>query len=104
MQAQPYTAALAIIKRHYTSGGSVALAKFVLSLYNDENCFAFRECIAPLDSNNIVLCLEMARYFAIHGEDEELREVGREICKLYPRLLDIGMAGHDTKMKVRNGE
>lgn len=86
-----------MMTRHPGTGGSVALGKMILSLYNDENCFAFRECVDGRDCEITQVCLDMAACYAQRGEDEALRAAGRLACETYPHLPEIGYAGHLAK-------
>jgi len=97
-QKTPYERAYEMLTRHPGTGGSYALGKMILSLYNDENCFSFRECVDGRDAEIVQVCIDMAVYYAQRGEDEALRAVGRKVCEAYPRLLEIGYAGHLAKV------
>lgn len=98
-QNTPYELAYEMMVRHPGTGGCYALGKMILSLYNDENCYSFRECVDGRDDELVKVCIDMAVYYAHHGEDESLREVGSKVCKSYPRLLAIGYAGHLAKVE-----
>jgi hypothetical protein len=100
MTMTPYERAYEMLRKHPGTGGSCALAKMILSLYNDENGFAFRECVDGRDSEIVQVCLDMAAYYARHGEDEALRIVGGKVCKFYPHILDIGYAGYLAKCEA----
>lgn len=97
----PYQEALTIIERHTGTGGATGLAKLVLSLYNDECAFAWRECTRSLDENNQALALRIVAHFEQHGEDTELRRAGERMVELYPRLWDLGQTATEAKEKLR---
>lgn len=93
----PYQEALTIIERHAGTGGASGLAKLLLSLYNDECAFAWRECTRSLDESNQALALQIVTHFEAHGEDADLRRAGERLVELYPRLWDLGQAATDAK-------
>lgn len=77
------------------------MAKLVLSLWNSDCGYSFRECIGNLDGNLIALSLRMVQHFSEHGEDSELVAVGHIICERYPRLWDAGMAMNQARNELR---
>jgi hypothetical protein len=97
----PYKEALSWIQRHPGTGGANSLAKLILSLWNDECGFSFRECIHNLDEDRTALAVRMVSHFATHGEDSELVEIGHEVCGDYPRLWDLGQAADQAKNRLR---
>lgn len=97
----PYREALDWINRHPGTGSASSLAKLILSLWNRECAFSFRECISNLDGNLTGLAVQMAGYFAQHGEDRELVDVGHEVCWRYPGLWDLGQAAEQAKHALR---
>ena len=97
----PYREAEAWIERHPGTGSATSLAKLVLSLWNAECAFSFRECISNLDEDRTALAVKMVSYFARHGEDNELCEVGKNICETHSRLWDLGQAAEDAKCGLR---
>jgi hypothetical protein len=90
--SNPYREALQWIQQNPGTGGSVSMAKLILSLWNSDCGYSFRECIGSLDSELTAVALRMVQHFAQHGEDRELVEVGHIICERYPRLWDAAMA------------
>jgi hypothetical protein len=99
----PYDEALHFIKRHPGTGGASSLAKLVLSLYNDICGYSFSECISKLDEHLIAVALRMVQYYALHGETDDLRAVGRTIRdELYPQLWEVGIAMRDARQALRN--
>lgn len=94
-----YTKAWEYIRRHETSGASVQMAKFILSLYNDENAFSLRECTRTIDEEGDRIIVDLVKHFLDVGEDKELVDVGSKIVKFYPRLTEIGYAGHLGKLE-----
>lgn len=88
----PYQEALQWIEEHSGTGSAGSLARLLLSLWNDECSYSFRECISNLDDNLSALAVRTVVYFAEHGEDEDLVGVGHKVCRLYPRAWDAGQA------------
>lgn len=88
----PYQEALQWINRHPGTGSATSLAKLVLSLWNSDCGFSFRECIGNLDENLTDLALRMINHFAKYGENEELVSVGHEVVEKFPRLWDASKA------------
>lgn len=84
-----------------TSGG-VALAKLVLSLYNDQCGFAASECLQPLDTNLTKVALGLIRDYADHGETEPLRQLGRQLVDEYPGLWQQGLAMQSARQVLRD--
>jgi hypothetical protein len=97
----PYDDALEFITLNPGTAGALGLAKLVLSLYNDDCAFSFRECITSLDDNNTALAVRVAEHFAGHGEDAELRRAGERLLELNPRLWDLGQAATNAKEALR---
>ena len=97
----PYQDVLAWTRKHPGTGSATSLAKLILSLWNDECGFSFRECIHNLDEERTALALRVVAHFAAVGEDSELVTVGHEVCREYPRLWDLGQAGDQAKRALR---
>lgn len=97
----PYAEALHWIEAHPTTGSADKLAKLILSLWNQECAFSFRECIAGLDADRTALALRVVAHFVQVGEDEELVAIGHTVCDLYPRLWDLGQAADEAKSDLR---
>lgn len=83
-----YTEALKWIKANCgPAGKGINLAKMVLSLYNMDCEFSFRECVDGLDNERRKLCVQMCDDYSLYGETPELLEVGRVVAhELYPYL------------------
>lgn len=96
-----YQDALTIIQRHPFTGGADCLAKLLLSLWNDDAAFSFRECIRSLDAENTLIALRCVTHFAARGEDDELVKVGYRVLELYPRLWELGQAATTAKAALR---
>src|SRR5271166_5594439 len=88
----PYQEALSWIEKNWGSGGANSLAKLLLSLWNSECSYSYRECIDNLDDTMTHLAVRVIKHFSDHGEDEELVRVGYRVHELYPRLWDVGQA------------
>ncbi|ARJ66149.1 hypothetical protein WV31_10980 [Magnetospirillum sp. ME-1] len=97
----PYAEALHWIKAKPGTGSAETLAKLVLSIWNSDCAFSFRECIANLDPERTALAVRVAAHFAEVGEDDELVEIGHAVCALYPRLWDLGEAADEAKTALR---
>jgi hypothetical protein len=97
----PYREAEAWIEQHAGTGSATSLAKLVLSFRNADCAFSFRECISNLDERNTALAIKMVAYFARHGEDKDLCEVGENICKAHSRLWDLGQAADEARCALR---
>lgn len=97
-----YRQILSVIQDHPGTGGTIRLAKLTLSLWNDDCCFAASECLSGLDSRNSLLALQALSHYASVGEDEELRQVGHEVHRLYPHLWEISRAGTKAKAEWRD--
>lgn len=93
----PYLRAAEMMEHHPTTGGSYALAKAILSLYSDENCYSIRECLDGRDADITRVIVEMVAHYAQRGEDQTLRMAGKKACQMYPHLLEIGYAGYLAK-------
>ena len=99
--SSPYEEALALIRKHPGTGSATSLAKLILSLWNVECCFSFRECIHNLDDERTALALQIITRFAARGEDADVVAVGHAVCSEYPRLWDLGQAGDQAKHALR---
>jgi hypothetical protein len=97
----PYVEAWRWIERHPGTGSARSFAKLLLSLWNQEAAFAFRECVDNLDAERLQLALRVAIHFANYGEDEELRTIGYQVCELYPRLWQLGEAATRAKIDLQ---
>lgn len=96
----PYQEALYWIEQHHGTGSARSLAQLILSLWNGDAAFSFRDCISNLDDDRTRLALAMVTYFVRHGENAELVEIGHRVCKQYPKLWELGMAGSDAQREL----
>jgi hypothetical protein len=101
MATTPYQEALKWIQSNPTTGGASSLAKLVLSLWNSECCFSYAECVGNLDANLTELTVRMIGQYAIHGETQDLVDVGNKVCELYPRLWELTQAMQDARGTIR---
>lgn len=101
MPLTPYHEALRWIQQHPGTGSASSLGKLVLSLWNSEAAFSFRECVSGLDQELTGLALRIVTHFVRHGEDKALVDVGHAICELMPRLWELGNAGDLAKWELR---
>jgi hypothetical protein len=97
----PYQEAWNWMERHPGTGSATSMAKLVLSFWNSECSFSFRECISSFDGNLTQVAVRMAGHFARHGEDHELVEIGRKVCERYPRLWEAGQAMDRARRQLR---
>lgn len=97
----PYARALQFMEQHPGCGGTRSLAKLLLSLWNGDAAFSFRECIDNLDDERTQLALACVIRFAQRGEDQELVEVGYRVHELYPRVWELGVAALEARHAVR---
>lgn len=97
----PYKEALHWIKRHPGTSSANGLAKLILSLWNDECSFSFRECVSNLDGDLSDLAIRLISHFNEHGEDSELVTAGHEVCDLYPRLWAMSQAMKHARLALR---
>lgn len=98
----PYHEALEWIEEHRGAGSASRLARLILSLWNSEACFSFRECIDSLDAARTDIAIRCVTKFATEGETDELVRVGYRIHALFPLLWDIGQAGTEAKRATRS--
>jgi len=96
-EGSPYRQAWRWIQDNPGTGSARNLAKLLLSLWNDDNAFSFRECIDSLDDERRQLALQMTAHFARHGEDRELVDLGYQVVETYPRLWEAGQAACKAK-------
>jgi len=97
--AAPYRDALCWIEAEgFGTGSAMRLAKAVLSLYNaDEHPWSIRDCLDGLDGPRAKIVLAMVLDYARNGETHELREVGAQVCKLEPGLVEVGKTMQDAR-------
>lgn len=48
------------------------------------------------------LSVRMVSQYATHGETKDLQDIGYKVCKLYPRLWELGQAMQEAKHTLRN--
>lgn len=101
MPLTAYHEALHWIQQHPGTGSASNLGKLVLSLWNSEAAFSFRECVSGLDQERTDLALRIVTHFVHHGEDKALVDVGHAIFDLMPRLWELGSAGDQAKWELR---
>jgi hypothetical protein len=97
MLDNPYKPALVWIRAHPGTGSATGLAKLILSLWNEEAAFSFRECARSFDPELDEIALRMIEHFTRHGEDDLLRAAGDEIYDSRRDLWDLGYAGTEAK-------
>ena len=97
----PYDEAVGWIDRHPTTGSATRLAKLLLSLWNADVKFSFRECVDSLDETRTDLAVRMVAHFARHGEDADLQAAGVRVCRDHPQLWELGNARSDAQAALR---
>ena len=98
----PYQEAIDWIEQHRGSGSAGRLARLILSLWNSEACFSFRECIDSLDDARTSIAVRCVEKFAREGETDELVRAGYRVHAMFPLLWDIGQAGTEAKRATRD--
>lgn len=97
-----YLAALELVKKHQGTSGQCALAKCILSLYNDCHAFSIGEILSPLDAHYTKVVLAMVSEYANHGETAELRQAGEWVYANFPRLIALSEAMQDARYQLRD--
>lgn len=97
----PYLSALDLVKQNHGTGGQAAIAKCILSLYNDGHSFSIGEILGPLDARYTGVVLAMVQAYAAHGETEELRKAGKWTYENFPRLIELSEAMSNARALVR---
>jgi hypothetical protein len=97
----PYEDAMAFIKSNYGSSSSAGMAKLILSLYNSGHSFGLGECLNSFDGKRLVLAQNLILHYMEYGEDGSLREAGRKIYEIWPRLIELSDAASLAKAEVR---
>jgi hypothetical protein len=104
-QGNPYKPALSWIRSNSGTGSTIGLVKLILSLWNDDAAFSFRECVRSFDDIRSAWALKIIAHFLKHGEDRFLRDAGKEVYELYPYIWDEGYAGSEAKReKIKSKE
>ena len=98
----PYGEAFAWIDEHPGTGSALGLSKLILSLWNDECCFSYRECVTSLDAVRSALALRVIVHFEAVGEDQELVDIGHAVCDRYPRLWEQGQAACQARNALQD--
>lgn len=97
----PYVAALALVQKHSGTSGQTALAKCILSLYNDEHYFSIGGILGPLDAIYTSVVFDILIEYAAHGETQELRDAGEYVYQNFPGLVEMSSAMSEARAKVR---
>lgn len=97
----PFLVALVFMQKNYGTSGQEALAKCILSMYNDFYAFAISEILPSLDSSNKALVLAMLLEYSRHGETDELREAGNWAVRSFPYLVELSSAMHLAKTTLQ---
>ncbi len=97
----PYLAGLELVKQNYGTSGQGALAKCILSLYNQTHAFSIGEILGPLDRKYQAVVLAMVNEYARYGETAELRQAGEYVYATFPRLIELSNAMSNARGDVR---
>ncbi|MGZ8256610.1 MAG: hypothetical protein ACXWTX_02445 [Gallionella sp.] len=97
----PYLVGLELVKQHDTTSGQLALAKFILSIYNDCHAFSIGEILCSLDARYTEVVFTMLNYYAKNGETSELRQAGEWVYANFPRLIELSEAMQSARHQVR---
>lgn len=97
----PYIAGLDLVQKNYGTSGQAALAKCILSLYNQAHAFSIGEVLGPLGGEYTTVLLAMVNEYARHGETEELRQAGKYVYENFPRLIELSNAMSNARCDVR---
>lgn len=101
MNQNPYIAGLELVQKNYGTSGQAALAKCILSLYNQEHAFSIGEVLGPLGGEYTAVVLAMVSEYARHGETSELRQAGEYVYANFPRLIALSNAMSNARSEVR---
>jgi len=96
----PYKDAINFIHRYPGTGSSIGMAKLILSIYNPIHSFGFADCVRSFDKEGCKLAEHIVTLYMVNGEDDELREVGYEIYKKFPSLVELSNAADKAKAEV----
>lgn len=100
MNENPYLAALARVQMHSGTSGQAALAKCILSLYNDFYAFSASDYLPSLDREGRELVINMITSYARDGETQELRIAGKWCYENLPRLVELARAMSEARTEV----
>jgi len=101
MKRNPYIAGLELVQKNYGTSGQAALAKCILSLYNQRHAFSIGEVLEPLGGEYTAVVLAMVNEYARYGETEELRVAGRYVYANFPHLIELSNAMSDVRCSIR---
>lgn len=96
-----YLVALDLVKAHSGTSGQGALAKAILSIYNENHAFSPGGILGPLDEQYTRVVLALWAAYATKGETAELRRAGEYCFENFPRLIELSNAMHDARCEVR---
>lgn len=101
MDQDPYLAALELVRKNSGTSGQAALAKGILSLYNQRHAFSLGEVLGPIVGEFSEVMLAMISDYAKYGETEELRHAGAYVYANFPHLIELSNAMFDARARVR---
>lgn len=102
MKQNPYIAGLELVRKNYGTSGQAALAKCILSLYNEVHAFSIGEVLGPLGGEYTAVVLAMVNEYARHGETAELLQAGKYVYANFPRLIALSNAMSNARGAVRD--
>jgi hypothetical protein len=100
MNQNPYFMAQEFVRKNFGTSSRSAMAKAILSIYNQDHSFSIGEILGPLDRENSAVVVAMLIEYAKHGETAELRQAGEFVCKNFPRLLELSDAMQEARYAV----
>lgn len=97
----PYDAIFRFLKMHAFTGTARRMAKFILALYDPANGFSVRECLDGSDSECTRLMVIAVAYYAVKGDDADLRRIGRKVYDMFPDVAALGKAIEDAALAFK---
>ncbi len=101
MKQNPYLAGLELVQQNEGTSSQAALAKCILSLYNQAHPFSIGEILEPLGGEYTAVVIAMVNEYAKLGETAELRKAGEYVYSNFPRLTALSDAMCNARSEVR---
>lgn len=101
MNQNPFITALELVQKYEATDGQTALAKCILSLYNEKHAFSIGEVLGPIGGEYKAVVLQMVSEYAMHGESKELCQAGVYVYQNFPRLVELSNAMSNARFEVR---
>jgi|GEM_PF-3315799 len=93
----PYESVMDWIRKNQGNVAAIGLAKLILSLWSDDAAYSVRECMRLLNDVQTEWAWKMITHCLRQGDDNYLNVIGPEVCRLYPSLSKMGIAGSAAK-------